>query len=276
MHDITDLVLAVQQANHEFMAWHDKEHRLLTQISRPKLDALKQEILRGRALRRAAIAEGETAGKEYRQLSAHLSSLEGELSDLEVVAEELEADAFERSCSGQDLWRKHLKERARLANTYIGGLIAADQDEARTELTKLLPLLGRLVARGVLKQQLGQYMQDETQKILPDRSGMIEKAPPHPLDIVSSLLSELLNPVWHETNPEVDPAIMTEIKNRPATNMIRGDLVGSDLKRQRTRKLKEASMTAPTSPFPMSDEQIERARWTPEAMLDRRVHLREL
>ncbi|MCZ4332272.1 hypothetical protein O4H51_05280 [Aeromonas hydrophila] len=148
MNNITDLVQAAQQAHHEYMGWHDGEHRLLTCISRPRIDEIKQDIQRGRELRRTAIAQGKTASKDYRQLSAHISSLESELADIEVVAEELEEGAFERSCSGQDLWGKHLKHRTRLANTYLDELIASDQDEAREALAPLLPLLARFGVQG--------------------------------------------------------------------------------------------------------------------------------
>lgn len=63
MNNITDLVQVAQQAHREYMGWHEGEHRLLTCISTTRIDEIKQDIQRGRELRRAAIAQ-ETRTKK--------------------------------------------------------------------------------------------------------------------------------------------------------------------------------------------------------------------
>ncbi|ABO91629.1 hypothetical protein WH06_22010 [Aeromonas salmonicida subsp. salmonicida] len=272
MHNITDLVQVAQQAHHEYMGWHDGEHRLLTCISRPHIEELKQEIQRGRELRRAAIAEGKTAGKEYRQLSAHISSLESELADMEVIAAELEDGAFERSCSGQELWGQHLKQRVNLANTYLDGLIASDQDEAREALVPLLPLLARLVSRGRQKAAISSFLQDDTSTVFTP-SSLIEPAEILPLDMVKSLVAELLEPIWRDTDPELDPVVMEEIKRIPPSNLIRLDLVGSPAAKNSARTKQALRMEQTEEP--KSAVQASRDNWSPDAMLTRSKNLRE-
>ncbi|MDM5103260.1 hypothetical protein [Aeromonas salmonicida] len=266
MNNITDLVQAAQQAHHEYMAWHEGEQRLLTCISGPRIDEIKQEIQRGRELRRTAIAEGKTAGKEYRQLSAHVSSLESELADMDVVAEELEEGAFERSCSGQDLWGHHLKQRIHLANTYLEAQIASDKNEAMTALSPLLPLLARLVARSQQKAGIYSYLQNESVTYLPD-SSLIEPVKVRPLDVVTSLVTELLEPMWCEANPELDPVVMAEIKSIPPSNLIRGDLVGSPAARANNRT--KQALRAQAAASPQSAKQARHDIWSPDAMLNR-------
>ncbi len=274
MHNITDLVQAAQQAHREYMGWHEGEHRLLTCISTTRIDEIKQDIQRGRELRQAAIAEGKTAGKEYRQLSAHISSLESELADMEVVAEELEEGAFVRSCSGQELWRQHLKQRSGLAGTYLDELIASDLDEARGALTPLLPMLARLVSRGRQKAAIGSFLKDDTNAlVVPPGLSDIEPAEILPLDMVKSLVAELLEPIWRDTDPELDPVVMEEIKRIPPSNLIRLDLVGSP-SAKRSARAKQALRMEHTEE-PKSAVQAKRDNWSPDAMLARSKNLRE-
>ncbi|MGQ4690262.1 hypothetical protein ACUIHB_06800 [Aeromonas veronii] len=273
MHSITDLVQAAQQAHHEYMVWHEGEHRLLTCISTTRIDEIKQAIVHGRELRRTAIAQGKTAAeKEYRQLSAHISSLESELADMEVVAEELEEGAFERSCSGQALWGQHLKQRTSLAYSYLDGLIASDQHEAREALAPLLPLLGRLVARGMMKEAIGSFLRDETHTALPNLSS-IEQEKILPLDIVKLLVTELLEPICRSAEPELDPMVMAEIKRIPPINLIRLDLVSSLSAKNKARKLRDMRMDKMEDP--KSAEQAKRDSWSPDAMLARSKNVRD-
>jgi hypothetical protein len=271
MNNITDLVQAAQQAHREFMGWNDGEHRLMTCISRPRIDEIKLDIQRGRELRRTAIAEGKTAEKEYRQLSAHISSLESELEDMAVVAEELEEGALERSCSGQALLGQHLKLRTSLAYTYLDGLIASDQHEAREALAPLLPMLARLVSRGRQKAAIGSFLQDDTNTVF-NPPGLIEPAEILPLDMVKSLVAELLEPIWRDTDPELDPVVMEEIKRIPPSNLIRLDLVGSPAAKRSARAKQALGMEQMEKP--KSAEQSKRDGWSPEAMLARSKNLR--
>lgn len=273
MNNITDLVQAAQQAHHEYMGWHDGEHRLLTCISRPRIDEIKQDIQRGRELRRTAIAQGKTASKEYRQLSAHISSLESELADIEVVAEELEEGAFERSCSGQDLWCKHLKHRTRLANTYLDELIASDQDEAREALAPLLPLLARLVSRARQKEGINSFLRDDTKTVFPNVS-LVEPVKILPLDMVKALVTELVEPIWRDADPELDPMAMAEIKRIPPSNLIRLDLVGSPSAKSIASK--KQAMRMEKMEAPKSAVQAERDNWSPEVMLARSKNAQEV
>ncbi|AVP83147.1 hypothetical protein [Aeromonas hydrophila] len=275
MHNITNLVQAAQQAHLEYMGWHDGEHRLLTCISASRIDEIKQDIQRGRELRRTAIAQGKTSGKEYRQLSTHISSLESELADMAVVTEELEDGAFERSCSGQALWCHHLKERSALAQTYLDELIASDLDEARGALTPLLPMLARLVSRGRQKVAIGSFLKDDTNSlVVPPGLSDIEPAEILPLDMVKSLVAELLEPIWRDTDPELDPVVMEEIKRIPPSNLIRLDLVGSP-SAKRSARAKQALRMEQTEE-PKSAVQAKRDNWSPEAMLNRAKQLSEL
>lgn len=273
MHSITDLVQATQQAHHEYMVWHEGEHRLLTCISTARIDEIKKAIMHGRELRRTAIAQGKTAAeKEYRQLSAHISSLESELADMEVVAEELEEGAFERSCSGQELWRQHLKQRSALAQTYLDELLASDLDEAREALAPLLPILARLVSRGRHKAAIGSFLQDDTNTVF-NPQGLIEPAEIPPLDMVKSLVAELLEPIWRDTDPELEPVVMEEIKRIPPTNLIRLDLVGSPSAKKSARAKQAVRMDQTEEP--KSAVQASRDNWSPDAMLARSKNLRE-
>ncbi|MGY3926031.1 hypothetical protein [Aeromonas simiae] len=272
MNNITDLVQVAQQAHREYMGWHEGEHRLLTCISTTRIDEIKQDIQRGRELRRAAIAQGNTNKKEYRQLSTHISSLESELADMEVVAEELEGGAFERSCSGQALWRQHLKQRSALAQTYLDELIASDLDEAREALAPLLPMLARLVFRGKQKAAIGSFLQDDTSTVFTP-SGLIAPAEIHPLDMVKSLVVELLEPIWRDTDPELDPVVMDEIKRIPPSNLIRLDLVGSPSAKCSARAKQAVRMDQTEEP--KSAVQASRDNWSPDAMLARSNNLRE-
>ncbi|WP_421187270.1 hypothetical protein [Aeromonas enteropelogenes] len=273
MHNITDLVQSAQQAHREYMGWHDSEHRLLTCISASRIDEIEQDIQRGRELRRAAIAQGNTNKKEYRQLSTHISSLESELASMAVVTEELEDGAFERSCSGQALWRHHLKERSALAQTYLDELISSDLDEAREALAPILPMLARLVSRGKQKAAIGSFLQDDTSTVFTP-SGLIAPAEIHPLDMVKSLVVELLEPIWRDTDPELDPVVMDEIKRIPPSNLIRLDLVGSPSAKSSARA--KQALRQQKAEEPKSAVQASRDNWSPEAMLNRAKQLSEL
>jgi len=241
MHNITDLVQAAQQAHREYMGWHEGEHRLLTCISTTRIDEIKQDIQRGRELR---------------------------------VAEELEEGAFVRSCSGQELWRQHLKQRSGLAGTYLDELIASDLDEARGALTPLLPMLARLVSRGRQKAAIGSFLKDDTNAlVVPPGLSDIEPAEILPLDMVKSLVAELLEPIWRDTDPELDPVVMEEIKRIPPSNLIRLDLVGSP-SAKRSARAKQALRMEQTEE-PKSAVQAKRDNWSPDAMLARSKNLRE-
>jgi len=280
MDNIRDLVQAAQQSHQEFMGWHDEEHRLMTCISAPHLDAIKQDIQQSRDLRRSMIAKGLTGDKEYKKLSAHLSSLEGELEDMKVVAQELEEGAFDRSLKGRELWQAHRARRADLARTYIDGVIAADLEEIRAALVPLLPLLARWVARGreqvAMNDRRHSYLVDRTDKVH-FYDGLTEALipePPKPLDMVNELIADLLNPLWPEASPELEPEVMAEAKRIPSTALIRLDLVDTPTAIHRGRVQRELAKQPAASP--KSAVQPERDNWSPEAMLRRAQNVRSV
>lgn len=278
MRNITDLVQSAQQAHREYMGWHDGEHRLLTCISTARRDEIKHEVQRLRELRRTVISQGHTNGKEYGKLTANISALEHELADMEVVAEELKDGAFERSLSGQALWGQHLKQRTSLANTYLDGLIASDLDQAREALAPLLPMLARLAARGSQKEAIGSFFQDDTRTKYPDSIfttiGKIEPPEFNPLDMVTSLVAELLKPIWEDTDPELDPVVMEEIKRIPPSNLIRLDLVGSPAAIHGARSKRDLRMAPQEEPA--SPVKAKRDHWSPDGMLARGQNLRSV
>lgn len=270
MDKITDLVLAAQQAHREYMSWHESESRLLTCISRTRTDEIKQDIKRSHELRRTMIAEGKMQEKEYRQLSQYISSLNGELADIEVVAEELEDGALDRNLKGSQLWSDHLARRAELAHTHLDEQIASDLEEARAALAPLMPMLARLVARGREKAAITEhraYLQDHTSNVY-NPEQLIAPATSRPLDMVNALVAELLEPIWPEADPELDPVVMAEAKRIPPSNLIRLDLVGSPAATVHARKVQAARREQ------TEDVQASRDNWSPEAMLRRRENAR--
>lgn len=273
MSNINDLQQATQAACTEFMNWHEAEHRLLSCVSGQRVKELNQEIARLRQTRRDAIANGQNSGKEYRQIITHLTTLESELVDLQIIAEELEQGALTRSLMGQQLWQQHLRQRQLLARDYLEGEIAQSQEEAREVLTPIIPQLARLVAREQARTKVASDLENLSQEHLPD---MLFKEPQREsvLASVISLVTEQLTQAWRNTDPELDQETMSMIRYCPPSNLIRGDLVGTPAKRARNLRLqqmhKTASINRQTTATP------DRDLWSADAMLTRSQHLREI
>lgn len=274
MNKLNELIQACQQAHSEFMAWHEAEKRLLSCVSGQRLEELKQEILTQRELRRTLIAQGGAGGKEYRQLVASITALEGELSDLTMVAEELEQGAYARSCVGQDLWRKHRDQRAALFRYHSDHMIAQGQQELEEALAPVLPLLTRQIARLQDRVESDEYLLDRSVKdVRADlkRFEILEPVVISPIDAVLSNLKALLKPIAQNANPEFDLLAEAEIKRTPPPTLIRLDLVGS----VSIRKKNHPSSPKP-APRPLSNvEQRERDNWSPDAMLTRSKNVRD-
>lgn len=233
---LQELKQATQAAFNESMIWHETEERLLTCVSKSRITELDQEIERLRALRRTAIGAGQTSGKDYKQLSQHIVMAQSEREDLDIVAKELEQGALDRAVVGQELWRAHRDRRSELAEAYLRTEIGASMQEARAALLPALPLLARLVKRLEQQQHIGTALVDHSEARQQDFS-ITKAAKVSPVSVATSLVAVLIEPMLSATSPELDPEIMTEIRQCPPSNLIRGDLVGSKAKKIQRLKL---------------------------------------
>jgi hypothetical protein len=225
-------------------------------------------------LRRTLIAQNGAGGKEYRQLVASITALEGELSDLTMVAEELEQGAYARSCVGQDLWRKHRDQRAALFRYHSDHMIAQGQQELEEALTPVLPLLTRQIARLLERVKSDEYLLDRSVEDIRADLKRMEILKPNvisPIDAVLSNLKARLKPIAQNTDPEFDPLAEAEIKRTPPPTLIRLDLVGSV-----SRRKKNHHSSPKPAPRPLSNADLrERDDWSPDAMLARSKNVRD-
>ncbi|MCZ4332271.1 hypothetical protein O4H51_05275 [Aeromonas hydrophila] len=103
---------------------------------------------------------------------------------------------------------------------------------------------------------------------------MVEPVKILPLDMVKALVTELVEPIWRDADPELDPMAMAEIKRIPPSNLIRLDLVGSPSAKRSASK--QQAMRMEKMEAPKSAVQAERDNWSPEAMLARSKNAQEV
>ncbi|MNQ76888.1 hypothetical protein D3C85_917380 [compost metagenome] len=273
MNHVQELKQAAQSAFSEYMVWHEGEQRLLTCVSQSRGAELDQEIERLRTLRRTAIAAGQTSGKEYKQLAALLTSTESERADLDIVADELEQGALDRAVAGQALWQSHRAQRSELAHAYLQEEVTVSREEVEIALTPVLPLLARLVKKLEQQQNIGTALVDHSEARQQDFS-ITKAVKVSPMEVVTSLLAGMIEPMLSATGSELDQEVMTEIKRCPPSNLIRGDLVGSRAKKMHHLKLQERQRESKAKPT--SARQQAADLWAPENMISRREHLRDV
>lgn len=268
---IQALKQATQAAFNESMAWHETEERLLTCISKSRAAELEQEIERLRVLRRTAIGAGQTSGKDYKQLSQLIATAQSERDDLDIVAQELEQGALDRAVVGQKLWRAHLGQRRELASNYLQWEINASRMEVRAALAPVLPLLTKLAAKIEQRRTILSAQVDYSEGRQPDFSPV---APVSATSIgeVVAFLTALLPSNVSTVDAGFDQEIMTEIKQCPPGNLIRGDLVGSRAKKIQNLKLQK--MQREPKAKPTSAKQRAEDNWSFESMQIRNQNVR--